>query len=460
MVLNHGGFFCLYLCGPVLENRYTYRKILRTAGPIILGSLAENIINVTDTAFVGRLGETSLGAVGIGSLYYYTFVLIALGLAVGSQIVIGRRNGEKDYHAAGALLDNSFYVFGSIAVVLFLFLQFATPYLLKYIVHSNAIYTQCRDFVQIRSFGILFICLSVCFRAFYIGITRTTVIIFITSGMALVNVCFNYLLVFGVHGFPKLGIRGSATASIISEGVALAGYIIYSLLNKKNARYQIFSFRPHRPDLTFSVLKVGFPLMLQSWISVSSWFLFFLLIEKMGERALAVSTIIKSMYVLFMIPVWGFASTANTFVSNAMGAQRQFEVWTIIKRVLSLSVPVMILIVQINFLFPKFMISIYNKEPQVIEATIPPLWVISIALILLSAGMVMFQSVSGTGATRISLAIELITLSAYLIFIFLTAYFYPAPLEVIWMSEWVYMFILGVCSFVYLRIGKWKGIKI
>jgi putative MATE family efflux protein len=444
----------------VLENRYTYRKILKTAGPIILGSLAENIINVTDTAFVSRLGESSLGAVGMGSLYYYTFVLIAIGLAVGSQILIGRRNGEKDYPAAGALLDNSFYVFSSIAVILFLFLQFATPHLLKYIVHSEAIYTQCRDFVRIRSFGILFICLTVCFRAFYIGITRTTVIIFITAGMALVNVCFNYLLVFGKYGFPELGIRGSATASVISEGTALAGYIIYSVLNKKNARYRIFRFRIHNKDLTTSVLKVGFPLMLQSWVSVSSWFLFFLLIEKMGERALAVSTIIKNMYVLFMVPIWGFASTANTFVSNAMGAQRQFEVWIIIKRVLSLSVPVMVLIVQVNFWFPHWIISIYNTDPEVIAATIPPLWVVSFALIILSAAIVLFQSVSGTGATRISLAIELITLAAYLIFIFLTAYFYTAPLEVIWMSEWVYMFIIGVCSLIYLKLGKWKSIKI
>jgi putative MATE family efflux protein len=443
-----------------LESRYTYRKILLTAGPIILGSLAENIINVTDTAFVGRLGETSLGAVGMGSLYYYTFVLLAIGLAVGSQIIIGRRNGEKDYPGAGALLDNSFYVFGSIAIVLFLFLQFVSPCLLKSIVHSPEIYAQCRDFVRIRSFGILFICFSVCFRVFYIGITRTTVIIFITAGMAAINVCFNYLLVFGKYGFPQFGIRGSATASIISEGAALAGYILYTVLDKKNERYRLFRFQPHNWGLTKSVLRVGFPLMLQSWVSVSSWFLFFLLIEKMGPQPLAVSTIIKSIYLLFMIPIWGFASTANTFVSNAMGAERQFEVWTIIKRVLSLSVPVMLLIVQINFWYPQGIISIYNTDPVIIGKTIGPLWVISIALVVLSFSTILFQSVSGTGATRISLTIELITLGAYLAFIFLTAYFYKTPLEVVWMSEWLYMFILGAGSLIYLRLGKWKTIKL
>lgn len=118
----------------------SYSHILHIALPIILGGLAENIINVTDTAFVGRLGETALGAVGIGGLYYYTFVLIAVGLSQGAQILIGRRNGEKSYGEASALLDNALYAFTWIGIMLFLVLQVLSPVLLKLLIKSPEVY--------------------------------------------------------------------------------------------------------------------------------------------------------------------------------------------------------------------------------------------------------------------------------------------------------------------------------
>jgi len=175
------------------------------AGPIIIGHLAENVINITDTIFVGRLGENQLGAVGLGGLYYYTFVLLVIGLVMGVQILIGRRNGEKSYHEIGRVADNALYSFIGIGVFLFFVLKTVTPELLKWVVKSPDIYGLALSYVSIRSFGLLFICLTVVFRAFYIGITQTRIIIYITVGAALINIFFNQVLIFGHLGFSPMG---------------------------------------------------------------------------------------------------------------------------------------------------------------------------------------------------------------------------------------------------------------
>jgi putative MATE family efflux protein len=340
-----------------LEIKNTYSRIIGIAYPIILGHLA----------------------VGLGSLYYYTFVLIALGLAMGAQILIGRRNGEKDYHGIGRLMDTALATFAGIAVVLFITLKLFSPMLLHWLVKGEEVYQLTLQYVSIRSYGILFIALSVVFRAFYIGITKTRVIVWITLVMALVNVLFNQLLIFGYAGFPVMGIRGSATASLIAEFMAVAGYITYTFFRKGNEKYSLFRFNRTDKDTALSILKVGFPIMLQSWISVASWFLFFMFIERMGARSLGVSTIIKNVYLIMMLPVWGFSSAANTLVSNAMGRERYAEVPFIVRRVVTISLSLIILLASVNIFFPEIILGIYTNKPDVIQQAEASLRIVSFA---------------------------------------------------------------------------------
>lgn len=83
---------------------YTNKEIWNVSYPIFLGLLAQNIINVTDTAFLGRVGEVELGASAMGGLFYICVFTIAFGFSVGSQILIARRNGEGRYKDVGPVM--------------------------------------------------------------------------------------------------------------------------------------------------------------------------------------------------------------------------------------------------------------------------------------------------------------------------------------------------------------------
>ncbi len=87
-----------------MQTNISYKGIWKLSTPIILGLLAQNIIQVIDTAFLGRVGEVELGASALAGVFYLALFIVGFGFATGTQILIGRRNGEKNYKAIGCCL--------------------------------------------------------------------------------------------------------------------------------------------------------------------------------------------------------------------------------------------------------------------------------------------------------------------------------------------------------------------
>jgi putative MATE family efflux protein len=342
------------------------------------------------------------------------------------------------------------------AIGLMTLLYFITPQLLHILIKSPNIYSQSVDYAGIRIFGLPFIATSICFRAFFIGITRTRIITIITLVSAGTNVLLDYIFIFGKFGLPEMGTIGAAYASIIAESVSMLGYVIAALVIPYVKKYKLFSFKDFHFGIIGNVLKVGSPLMLQNWISFSAWLVFFIFIEKMGERDLAVSSIIKSIYLLFLIPMWGFASATNTLTSNLIGQGRAEEVIKLLKKISILTLSIMVVLVQFNFLFPREILSIFSRDVGLVEAAVGPLWVVSVALVFFAGSVVLFNGVSGAGDTRTALVIEIITILLYFIYIFTLTRVFQMTMMIVWTSEIIYMTLLGVLSFIRLRSGKWK----
>ena len=98
---------------------YSYRQIWHIAYPVLIGTLMEQLIGLTDTAFLGRVGEVELGAAAIGGIFFVAIFMIGLGFSTGAQILMARRNGEGNYMAVGHLFYHSLGFLLALAVVLF-----------------------------------------------------------------------------------------------------------------------------------------------------------------------------------------------------------------------------------------------------------------------------------------------------------------------------------------------------
>ena len=167
---------------------YTNKEIWNVSYPIFLGLLAQNIINVTDTAFLGRVGEVELGASAMGGLFYICVFTIAFGFSIGSQILIARRNGEGRYKDVGPVMIQGGTFLLGLAVLMFGLTHLLAPSVVRLLISSDSIFDATMEFLNWRIFGFFFAFINVMFRALYIGITRTKVLTMNAVVMALVNV--------------------------------------------------------------------------------------------------------------------------------------------------------------------------------------------------------------------------------------------------------------------------------
>ena len=441
-------------------DEISYKRIWRLAYPIILGSVAQNVVNFTDTAFLGRVSEVALGAGALGGLFYLAIFMLGLGFGTGAQIIIARRIGEGKPKQAGKIVDHALLFMLSTAAFAFLLMFFGSKQLLFHSIHSKNVYAATLEYMNFRAFGIFFAFVNITFRSFYVGISKTKVITYTTLVMAFTNITLDYLLIFGKAGLPQMGIKGAALASTIAEGVAMLFFLSYTYRTINFAQYNLFRFRTLSSRYLIKILKVSLPVMMQQFVSLSVWFVFFLIIEKLGEASLAVSNIIRSIYVFLMIPVWGFATAANALVSTAIGEGREKELMKIIYKIVGMTFLSVLIIVIVGLAFPRLVMGIFTNDGLLIEMGIKVLKVISLGALFLSIGFILFNGVSGTGKTNVSLIIELVVLSIYLSYTFVLINYFHANVVQVWTSELIYGSLLALFSWSYLKSGKWKGSKV
>ena len=438
-------------------NTPSLQKIWNISWPIMISLVAQNVVNVTDTAFLGHVGSVELGASAIGGLFYVTLFMVAYGFTTGVQILIARRHGEKEYASIGSIFDNGFYFLGITTITITALIVLFGAQLLKPFIASADVFEASTVFLKYRVFGLFFASSTLLFRSFYTGIAFTKYISISAAIMAGLNVFLAYGLIFGKLGFPEMGIEGAGLASSISEACAMFFFFAITARKPHLKKFKLFAFV--KPDFAIigSTLNVSLYIMIQFVLSHAVWFGFFLLIEKMGETSLAVSNIIRSIYMLLMIPAWAMSSATSSLVSNAIGAGFSGKVVPIVKKVLVFSMGIMLIIAVLAAFVPHFMISIYTNDTGLHQASVASYYIILGAVFLFSATIVLFNGVLGTGNTRTGLAIEVGTLSLYLVLAWLLAVKLQQPIEIVWMCEYMYAIVLGLLSWIYLKKGKWEG---
>mgnify|MGYP002622219092 CR=1 FL=1 len=434
----------------------SYQNIFKISLPVMLSGLMMAVLGITDTAFIGRVGELEIAAVGNGTMLYFVLGTVGMGFSIGSQIIIGRKNGEKAFLQIGNVFTQSIYFVGLLSVVLFTVLFFLFPLLLSFTVKSENILQLMNEFLQYRSFGIFFSLFIFLFNSFHVGITKTNILLWQTAIIVSINVVLEYFLIFGYAGFPQMGLKGAALASDIAECVGLLFMISYTYFKVDHKTYGLFSFKKINLITIKNILTISGPVMLQNLIALGGWFVFFSIIEHIGERELTISHIIRNIYILMMIPVFSMAQTTNTMVSNLIGQNEHDKVLSLVKRTVMLALMFNALSLLIVLIFKFQLIGIFTPNEELIMDTYGTLYVILGAMFVFSIGTVQFNAVSGTGNTMFTLTIEIITMIIYLFTAFGVVKYMNAGVEIAWSTEFLYFGLLSVMCYMYLKSGKWK----
>ena len=442
-----------------MKTQITNKEIWSIALPIMLGNLAQTIINFTDTAFLGHLGVIALGASMLAGLFYFVFTTIATGFAIGIQIIIARRYGEGNYGRIGIIFEHGSLFVLILGSILFSILYFFSDQLLYLLIDSQNIYDASIEYIKYRRYGIIFVCFNFLYRALYIGISNTKVITYSTIIMAVVNILLDYCLIFGNFGFPEMGIGGAALASFCAEVSAFIFFTVYSYITLTKKDYGMFKIHKLESELMGRILRVATPTMIQKLFSFSVWFIFFILIEKMGETATGISSIVRSVYMILITPCFAFATTTNTVVSRIIGEGHSDQVFStvfkILKNCLLCTIPIMVLVA----VFPMQIVRIYTDDINLAQLVIPSIYVICAGTIFQGIGNAYFEAVSGTGNTTAALYLEAVILVVYVLFIWAMTHL-TTHVHWVWTAEILYGALLGIFCYIYMKFANWNKKRI
>ncbi|MEO5891343.1 MAG: MATE family efflux transporter [Ferruginibacter sp.] len=438
-----------------LKVKVTYKQILSIALPITLAILIPQVNLLTNNIFLGNLSTEALGNAGITSVFYLIFAVAGNGLNSGMQSVFSRYAGSGDTGAFRIILGQGMRVSLQFAAAGIFVTWFVAPYIMQRVAAPGS-YPMEMSFLKIRILGLPFLYLFQMGNAFLVSSlnSRYLMIGFIIE--ALLNILLDYLLIFGNWGFPKMGFNGAALASIISEAVGFA--VVFIVLYKTGLQKQYGLLKNYTYDKTKTneIVKVSAPLILQYVISVSTWFAFFILIEDRGVAAKAISNTMRNVFGMVGVFVWAFAATCNNMVSNLMGQKKEDKVILAISKIMLLSFSCCVVMCLIVNIFPGEFFGLFGQDKKFVAEGIPVLRMVSIGLLFMSIGNIWLNGITGTGKTRMNLAIEIVSLIMYMSYTWVFMKVHYISLAVAWSNELVYWTTIFLCSFIYLKSGKWK----
>ena len=437
-----------------LQVSVTNRQILQIALPISASLIIPNVNFITNNIFLGGLGITALGNAGITGVYYLVLMVGGNGLGNALQAIISRKGGEgkpEDIHkvfAQGIRIVLWFALGGM------LFTWFVAPVCLKPFIRPED-FQQEMDFLRIRVWGLPFLFMFQAGNAFLVGTLNSRFLLVGTIGQALINIFFDYTLIYGAFSFPHLGFNGAAFASVIAEISGMV--IVYIVIFRMGLKREFNLFKSFRYDKIYSkaVLRISAPLVLQFVLSTVTWLVFFILLEQYGERAKAISNAMRTIFALVGVMIWAFASTSNTMVSNLIGQGLENQVVKAVNKIAWFSIGTTVVILIVLNLYPGHFLGLFGQNELFVKAAIPVLRVVSLGMIIMSIASIWLNAVTGTGKTKMNLVIEAAAIIVYLVYTFILVKQLNLSLAVVWSNEMIYWLLIFLVSFWFITKGNW-----
>jgi MATE family multidrug resistance protein len=439
-----------------LRVRVSYRQILSMSLPITLAILIPQINLLVNSIFLGHYSEEALGNAGVTGVFYLIFAVSGHGLSNAMQSVFSRYAGSGKPEFFATILTQGIRISLLFAGVFMLFTWLIAPLILREIADPAAFPAEMR-FLNIRIVGLPFLFLFQLGNAFLIATLNSRFLIIAFVIEAAFNILFDYLLIFGKAGMPALGFQGAAWASIIAECSGMIAVFVVILMTGLKKKYRLFESFIYNAVVLRQILQIAIPLMLQYMLSLTTWLVFFLMIEVRGTMAKAISNTMRNVFGIAGIFTWAFSGTCNTMVSNLIGQGKKKIVLLAVQKITLLSFGCCLIIVVLLNIFPDYFFRLFSNETAFWENGVPVIRMVSAGMLLMSVSNVWLNALTGTGQTRINLFIEILAIMLYLIYTWYFMHLHYVSLAMAWSNELIYWGVILVASMWFMRSGRWKS---
>ncbi len=392
--------------------RRELRELIRLAGPIAAAHVGFILLGAVDTAVVGRIGETELGAVGLGNAVFFAFALFGMGAVLGVDPLITQALGAGQPRRARVVMWQGVWLVAALSLPLMLVTSLTTT-LLESCGIEPVTAQQASAYVNARLAALPPIMLFAVLRAYLQAHTVTRPMVVGTVVANLLNLPLDWLLVFGDRGLERIGLPalgmpalGVVGAGLTSTIVTYVQVVVVIVAARTTGGDQLVSRAPVKPLLAKAV-RLGWPIGLQRFAEMGLFSLTGVLMGTIGTVAVAAHQVAMTLAsATFMVPL-GISAAAAVRVGRAVGAGDQHGARQAGLASVALGGSFMAVCAVLLMAFPRPLAAVLTDQPQIIEAARPLLMVA--ALFQISDGL---QSVAsgilrGMGDTKWMLGVNL-----------------------------------------------------
>jgi len=295
--------------------------VLALALPMILSTASMSIQRFVDRMFLGWYDPNCLAASSPSGAAAFTIACLFLGTAGYVNTFVAQYTGARQSHRVGGAIWQGVYFSLIATVVLIVSSRFAEP-LFQLAGHDRAIRQLELDYFRILTLGSGFGVMSATLAGFYSGRGRMQVVMWVNVAKTVVNIVLNWCWVFGNLGFPEMGMRGAAWATVVAMGFSLVVYLVLFWLPHNRREFGTASQWGFNPRLFGRLLRFGLPSGIHFFVDVFAFTIFLFIAGRLGTKQLAATNIAFTLNMLIFMPMIGFAVAISTLVGQALGQNR------------------------------------------------------------------------------------------------------------------------------------------
>jgi len=499
-------------------NKKLSFDLIKLSSPIILGMVFQTAVNLADTIMVGYMEDEIVSVAGVAAIGITLPLFWLVGgffsaIAVGTQSLTARRHGEKNNELAGRVLFNSLTIAYSMGIIFSILGALAIPYIFPFFNSNPEVLKVGIPYAQLRFLGVMSMVATISYKAFFDGTGKTYVHMIASIVMNFSNVALNALLIFGLWGFPELGVFGAGLGSLIASHIGLFMILGWSFLPSIRNKFKYYRKKNFNPFVIKEIIRLSLPGGLAT-VFVTSGFLLFLKIVGLIDRmewlatfptdALAqLNTIMNSglsdgngsnlmnmlvglvpavdniavnlrppiytagtkvvfdlMSLSFMTAIAIGTATA-TFVSKNLGKNDPRTAESYGWEAVRIAFYLLGFLGLLEVAFPHFFLGLFTDKEVVINAAVNSLRIVGAVNGMIGAGLVFMNCLFGAGNAKFVMYVEMILHFGLLVpLAYVFGVVFDLRLEGVWLAAGCYVVILASILGWKFWQGKWKYIKI
>lgn len=440
------------------KDRKFLKAMLAIAIPIALQNLITSSLNMIDTLMISSLGDASIAGVGLANQVFFLYMLMVFGINSGSSIFISQFWGKKDTESIKKILGLAIFLGSIIGTIFTIAALFFPEKLMRIFTKDMEVINLGIDYLRIVSFSYIITAIGFSFSVASRSIGEARLPMVVSSISFLTNTLFNYLLIFGKLGFPRLGVKGAAYGTLIARIVELI-IILYAVYSNNGVLAGSFKeLTSWNKDFIFNYLKTTYPVIINETIWALGNVMYSIAYARIGKEATAAVQVAITVQNIFMVISRGLANACTVMVGNKIGAQEEETAIVYAKRFLVLATIIGIFLGSILFVSSSTILKLFkNLTPEVYNTANKLLKIIGIVFFIkMFNGTMIVGVLRGGGDTKFSMLLEMA--SIWLVGVplaFLGALVFKLPVHIVLALVTLEEIVKAIISLPRLISRKW-----